>query len=126
MSTSQIWPDDFKDERFAYLTTIGRNTGKSHRIEIWFAAEEGRVYLLSGGRDLSDWVKNVLENPVVTFEIGEEKRGGVAHLLKPNTASDARARDLLVAKYGQDRDLTEWGKNSLGIVIMFTANRQAD
>lgn len=126
MSASRIWPDGFGNEQLAYLTTIGRNTGDSHRIEIWFAADEGRVYLLSGGRDLSDWVKNVLENPVVTFEIGNEKRGGVAHLLKPNTASDARARELLVGKYGQDRDLTEWGKNSLGIVIMFAANRQAE
>lgn len=119
MSNSSTWPDSFAEETFAYLTTIGRSSGDPHRIEIWFAAENGRVYMLSGGRDRSDWVKNLIENPVVTLEIGNEKRAGVAHILKNRADSDKRARELLVTKYGNDRDLTEWGKNSLGIVISF-------
>jgi hypothetical protein len=50
------------DEPYAYLTTIGRRTGEPHRIEIWFAVHEGRVYLMSGGRDRADWVRNVMAN----------------------------------------------------------------
>lgn len=122
MSTEHTWPDDYGDEPLAYLTTIGRKTGTPHRIEIWFAAEGGRVYLMSGGRDASDWVKNVLENPVITLEVGTEKSAGVANVLKVGTTSDARARELLVTKYGKDRDLTEWGKNSLALVVMFGVN----
>ena len=29
-----------------HLTTIGRVSGKPHRIEIWFAHHEGTLYLL--------------------------------------------------------------------------------
>lgn len=51
MSETTTWPDDFSTEEFAYLTTIGRSSGKPHRIQIWFAVDNGRVYLMSGGRD---------------------------------------------------------------------------
>jgi len=36
-------------EDFCYLTTVGRRTGTRHTIEIWFARENGTLYLLSGG-----------------------------------------------------------------------------
>src|SRR5437660_11321506 len=45
------------DEDFAYLTTIGRRSGKQHTIEVWFALHDGRIYMLSGGGDRADWVK---------------------------------------------------------------------
>ena len=44
------------DQDFAYLTTIGRRTGKAHTIEIWFGLQDGRMYMLSGGDDRADWV----------------------------------------------------------------------
>ena len=53
------------EEDFCYLTTIGRISGRSHTIEIWFALHEQTLYMLSGGRDKSDWVKNALQNPAV-------------------------------------------------------------
>lgn len=123
MSNTPIWPDEFTDEKFAYLTTIGRTSGKPHRIEVWFAAEGGRVFLLSGGRDRSDWVKNLIENPVITLEIKDEKRAGVAHVLKTGTTSDIRARELLVEKYQKESELLEWGSTSLAIMIQFGTNQ---
>ena len=33
-------------EDFCYLTTVGRRSGKRHTIEIWFARENGALYLL--------------------------------------------------------------------------------
>jgi len=33
------------------LETIGRTSGQPRELEIWFAADGDRVYLLSGGRD---------------------------------------------------------------------------
>ncbi len=50
----QQWLARWAGEPYAYLTTIGRRTGRPHRIEIWFAAQEGRMYLLAGGRERSD------------------------------------------------------------------------
>lgn len=119
MNQSLPWPDSYASEPFAYLTTIGRVSGKTHRIEIWFAAEAGRVYLLSGGRDRSDWVRNLIANPVVTLEIGGEQRAGVAHVLEDGSAHDQRARELLVTEYQKENELAEWGRNSLGVVVLF-------
>ena len=56
---------DPADLPFCYLTTTGRITGRPHRIEIWFALHEGGVYLLAGGRDDADWVRNLRASPDV-------------------------------------------------------------
>ena len=95
----QQWLARWAREPYAYLTTTGRRTGRSHRIEIWFAAQDGRVYLLSGGRERSDWVRNLQANAHVTVELGDETHAGVARVLQPGTVEDQRARELLVGKY---------------------------
>jgi hypothetical protein len=111
-------------ERNGYLTTAGRVTGREHEIEIWFAIEpesDGRtLYLLSGGRGRSDWVKNVSSNPLVQFRAGETTFRGSAHVVEPTEPADARSRELLAAKYGQrsaDGDLNNWARTSLPVVI---------
>lgn len=109
-------------EPYGYLTTIGRRTGRPHRIELWFAVDEGRVYLLAGGRERSDWVRNLLANPHVTFELGGEARAGTARVLQEGTAEDRRARELLVRKYSQGNELDEWGRTALPVVIEFPAD----
>src|SRR5690554_444441 len=93
------WLAESSGDPFAYLTTTGRRTGNPHRIEIWFAVEDGRLYLLSGGRDRSDWVRNLQANPQVTVELGGEIHAGSARILQAGSAEDARARELLVEKY---------------------------
>jgi hypothetical protein len=50
-------------EDFCYLTTTGRVTGRPHTIEIWFALDGATLYMLSGGREHSDWVKNLKRTP---------------------------------------------------------------
>ena len=118
---TQRWPALWASEPFLYLTTIGRRTGRGHRIEIWFAEHGGRIYMLSGGRAGADWVRNLKANPRVTVELGNESHAGVAHILEANTAEDQRARDLLVAKYADAEDnLEDWGRTSLPVVIEFT------
>jgi deazaflavin-dependent oxidoreductase (nitroreductase family) len=103
-----------------YLTTIGRRSGRPHRIEIWFAAEDGRIYLLSGGREQSDWVRNLHANVRVTVELGKETHAGVARVLQPGTVEDEHARELLVGKYREGDNLDEWGRTALPVVIEFT------
>ncbi|HEX7104125.1 MAG TPA: nitroreductase family deazaflavin-dependent oxidoreductase [Nitrolancea sp.] len=116
------WLARAASERNAYLTTIGRQTGKPHRIEIWFATEAGRVYLLSGGRDGSDWVRNLQAQAQVMIEFGNEAHAGTARVLDPGTPEDRRARELLVAKYREGDNLDEWGRTSLPIMIEFIAD----
>lgn len=106
-------------EPFLYLTTIGRRTGRPHRIEIWFAAHNGRLYLLAGGRERSDWVRNLQANPRVTIELGNETYVGKARALEAGTPEDQLARELLLAKYGATEDLDQWGRTSLPVRIEF-------
>lgn len=121
MLGEQNWPARWADESFLYLTTVGRRTGRPHRIEIWFAARDGRLYLLAGSRERSDWVRNLQANPRVTVELGDLTRVGTAHVLEAGTPEDRLARELLVAKYGETEDLDEWGRTSLPVVIEFLA-----
>ena len=106
------------DLDYCYLTTRGRITGKPHEIEIWFALEGRTVYLLSGGSDRSDWVKNLRSTPEVTVRIDETTYSGQARVVEGGD-EDERARSLLVEKY-QPRysgDLQDWRKRGLPVAI---------
>jgi len=114
------WPTRWAGEAFLYLTTVGRRSGRAHRIEIWFAAHDGRIYMLSGGRDGADWVRNLSANERVAVELGNETHVGVAHVVAAGTAEDHLARELLVSKYRDSEDnLEQWGHTSLPVVIEF-------
>jgi len=117
------WLTRWASKPYTYLTTIGRRTGRPHRIEIWFAAHNERLYLLSGGRERSDWVRNIQANPRVTVELDDETRAGMAHVLEASTPEDQLARKLLVVKYAAtEDDLDEWGRTSLPVVVEFPAD----
>jgi deazaflavin-dependent oxidoreductase (nitroreductase family) len=104
---------------YCYLTTTGRISGRPHRIEIWFALHGRTVYLLSGGTDRSDWVRNLMVSPDVVLEIGDRRRATRARVVAHGTDEDALARRLLVEKYqrGYGEDLTDWGRTSLPVAI---------
>jgi deazaflavin-dependent oxidoreductase (nitroreductase family) len=108
------------------LTTIGRRTGRPHRIEIWFAVEDGRLYLLSGGRERADWVRNLQANPRVTVELGGETHTGAAQVLQTGTAEDQRARELLVHKFRKGDELDTWGRTAFPVVVEFAPDDEAD
>lgn len=107
------------DLDFCYLTTTGRVSGKLHRIEIWFALHGGTVYLLSGGSNSSDWVRNLMASGDVVLEIGGAKRSTRARVVAAGTDEDALARRLLVQKYTSrdPDDLGDWGRTALPIAV---------
>jgi deazaflavin-dependent oxidoreductase (nitroreductase family) len=106
------------DEPFCYLTTRGRVSGRPHRIEIWFALDGATLYLLSGGRDRSDWVRNLRKTPEVTVELGADVFAGRARIVE-DAAEDERARALVHDKYaaGYGGDLTRWRRSALPIAV---------
>ena len=79
------------DAPFCYLVTRGRVGWRSHRIEIWFALDGDTLYLLSGGRDRSDWVKNLRATPEVTVEARQRGLRRPRRIVD-DTAEDERAR----------------------------------
>ena len=106
------------DPQFCYVTTMGRVTGRPHEIEIWFARETGAstIYILSGGGDRSDWVRNIRAGPAVTVRIGDRTYRGSGRVVD-DTDEDALARRLLEEKYGHTQDLTRWLRESLPVAI---------
>ena len=110
------------EENFCYLTTTGRVTGRPHEIEIWFALvpERRALYVLSGGGDRSDWVKNLRRNPEVRIRIADESLAGLARETR-DAEEDELARWLLVEKYesGPGR-LENWRRRALPVVVYLT------
>jgi deazaflavin-dependent oxidoreductase (nitroreductase family) len=105
-------------ESFCYLTTTGRVSGRPHTIEIWFALEGPTLYLLSGGGDRSDWVRNLRSRPHVSVRIGDEHISGIARVVGDDGEGE-RARELLVRKYqpGYGGDLAEWRRTALPVAV---------
>ena len=103
---------------FCYLTTRGRVTGESHEIEIWFAASGSTIYLLAGGAEKADWVKNLRVRPEVSVRIGDRVFEGRGRLVE-QTEEEAWARDALFGKYDPtyDGDLTGWSRTALPIAV---------
>jgi deazaflavin-dependent oxidoreductase (nitroreductase family) len=106
------------EENFCYLTTTGRVSGHSHTIEIWFALNGQTLYMLSGGRDKSDWVKNALHTPAVQVKINNTMLSGLARLVNDNE-EDALARKLVFEKYvpRSSDDLVDWSHMSLPVAV---------
>ena len=108
------------DKDFAYLTTTGRRTGKEHTVEIWFALDEGRIYMLSGGGPGADWVQNLRKTPRVRLRIGTQAVTATARVIRAGTKEDELARQLLDGKYQGWREgkrLSSWARNSLPVAI---------
>jgi deazaflavin-dependent oxidoreductase (nitroreductase family) len=106
------------DEAYCYLTTTGRVTGNPHTIEIWFALRDENLYLISGGGESADWVRNLLEQPRVRVSITEMSFDATARVVT-DADEGTTARRLLLDKYspGYAGDLSDWGTNGLPIAI---------
>ena len=114
--------DDQGDRPFCYLTTTGRGSGRPHTVEIWFALQGGTLYLLSGGGDRSDWVRNLTRHPEVTVRLGRwdaAERPGRARLVEPGSDEDELARRLVAGKYqpAYGGDLSGWRRSALPVAI---------
>jgi deazaflavin-dependent oxidoreductase (nitroreductase family) len=109
------------DEAFCHITTTGRRTGNPHRIEIWFAAEPDSrtIYVLAGGRERADFVRNAMVQPRVTVRLGHEEVPATARILEPGTKEDALARRLILEKYQSpgSGDLESWGRSALPVAF---------
>ena len=120
MDAPRLTPD-LAQARLCFLETTGRVSGQPHEIEIWFAADAddtGLVYLLSGGGERADWVKNIRRHPHVRLRVGRDTFTGTAAFID-DVEQDARARQALLDKYqpGYGEDLTDWSRRSLPVAV---------
>lgn len=98
--TTPTVPESMRGEQNGYLETIGRVSGASRVTEIWFAAEDDRIYLLSGYHN-KDWIRNLTKTPRVRFRIGNRWFTGTARLVDADTDREERdrIRVALAGKY---------------------------
>jgi deazaflavin-dependent oxidoreductase (nitroreductase family) len=114
------------DDDYCYLTTRGRRTGRRHEIEIWFALDGWTLYLLSGGGDRADWVRNLRADPTVTLRIRDTTYEATGRVVDDSEESE-RGRRLVFEKY-QPRysgSLDRWRRESLLVAIDVTAKQGA-
>ena len=106
-------------EDFCYLTTTGRVSGRPHQIEIWFGSQNSSIYLMAGGGQASDWVKNLLKDSNVRVRIAKHEFTGTARLVKDGPEETA-VRNMLADKYKEREDdgsLSEWARMALPVAI---------
>ncbi len=105
-------------EEYCYVTTTGRVSGRPHEIEIWFGMNNNTIYLLSGGGESSDWVKNMRAHPGVTVRIAKHTFACMARFVSGE--EEGLARRLLAAKYQhwrEGRSFSGWARTALPVAV---------
>jgi deazaflavin-dependent oxidoreductase (nitroreductase family) len=114
---------EWADDPFCYLTTTGRRTGRRHTIEIWFAEDAGRLFLLAGGRERADWVRNLRARPDVSLRVCSFEGPATARVVT-DPDDDALARRLLAGKYQGWRpgaEMSDWATTALPVEVVLQA-----
>ncbi len=104
------------------ITTIGRVSGRPHRIEIGSHNVDGRVYL-SGWPGHRDWYANLLAHPDFTFHVKEGAHADLPARAEPILDEGARRHILskLLQQQGSLRDLEAWVASSPLVEVHFNA-----
>jgi deazaflavin-dependent oxidoreductase (nitroreductase family) len=114
------------NEPLGYLETTGRVSGLPRETEIWWALDDTRIFILSGGGLEKDWCRNVMKTPEVRFRVRDTWVRGVASVVTDPDV-DRRAREVVAAKYyhydpARDADLPNaWAKTATPVVIDISA-----
>ena len=71
-----------KKRRQISITVIGRRTGRSIKIPVWFVFEENTLWLLPVYGSRTQWYRNLQKNRAITIQAGRERRDLRARLLE--------------------------------------------
>ena len=100
-------------ERTIDITTIGRATGRPHRIEMWFHNLDGQLYL-TGTPGTRGWYANLLAHPEFTFHLKGAGRADLAAraiaIVDPTSRRAILAR--LLERLGRAAELDAWVRDS--------------
>ncbi len=108
-------------ERYCYLATQGRVTGRRHTAELWFIPTDGGVYLMSGSGGLTQWCLNLQAEEQGVLRIGSQSWLARASFLHEDDERRADALAEFHDKYdppGKDR-LEPWLRNASVAHLVF-------
>jgi len=90
--------NDLKDRlarsREIHISVIGRKSGRTISIPVWFAFEDDKLYLVPVQGSDTQWYKNVLKNPSIRIDAG-----GVAADFTAVPMSEAKPVASVVEKF---------------------------
>ena len=75
-----------KKRRQISITVIGRRTGRSIKIPVWFVFEANTLCLLPVYGSRTQWYRNLKKNRAITIQAGSAQRNLRARLLKSKPA----------------------------------------
>ena len=88
------------------LTTIGRHSGSSRRVEIWWFHIDGR-FIITGTPGPRDWYANILDNPRVIIHVGGEDIDALAIPVLERSSRRSIMTDPTTSWYQTQADLAE-------------------
>jgi deazaflavin-dependent oxidoreductase (nitroreductase family) len=97
LSTENL--ESLRKEKFAYLTTVGRKTGRPHSVQLWFAIGAGKIFLSHEG-DYTDWMKNIARNKRIHIRIGRVSLEADATIVKDGEPNELGKTSLYEKYYG--------------------------
>jgi len=100
-------------DRLIDITTIGKKSGKPHRIEIGFHYLDGTLYI-SGLPGKRDWYANLVAHPQFTFHVKQSAQADLPARATPITDDATRKQVLshIVAKWGRQAEIDAFLQNS--------------
>ena len=101
------------------IIVIGRKSGKTISIPVWFVLEEEKLYLLPVKGSETQWYRNVLHNPSIRIDAP-----GVGAELRATPVTDAKAVKSVVEKfrekYGAGDVKKYYSKFDVAVVVELT------
>ena len=101
------------------ISVIGRKSGKTISIPVWFVLEGDKLYLLPVQGSDTQWYKNVLKNPSIRIDA----RGAEAEF-RAVPITDAKAVKSVVEKfrekYGAKDVKKYYSKFDVAVVVQLT------
>jgi deazaflavin-dependent oxidoreductase (nitroreductase family) len=101
------------------ISVIGRKSGKTISIPVWFVLEGEKLYLLPVKGSETQWYKNVLHNPSIWIDAR-----GVGAEFRATPITDAKAVKSVVEKfrekYGAKDVKKYYSKFDVAILVQLT------
>ena len=115
--------DSLKDHlsrtREIHISVIGRKSGRTISIPVWFVFEDDKLYLVPVQGSDTQWYKNVLKNPSIHI-----KAGSAESELRAIPVTDAKQVSSVVerfrAKYGAGDVKKYYSKFDVAVVAQFS------
>lgn len=86
--------------------TVGRRTGATHDVPVWFAAADGVVYIPVRNGLRSDWLRNALAAGRVELRIRTSRWSGSPHVVESSDELEV-ALAALTRKYERYRSIVD-------------------